>query len=111
LKDYGGKVTEEEKVVFVDHYLEQYRQYKDDLVSDIDDVIEISLTSNDFEVVSAVVMPSEKGRLSQFMNGLIKASSKEEIVDIDKLAVDVEKSISHLQRVKGLLEDYLINEK
>jgi hypothetical protein len=111
LKDYEGKATEEEKVVFVDHYLDQYRQYKDDLVSDIDDVVEISLTSNDFEVISAVVMPSEKGRLSQFMNGLLKASCKEEIVDIDKLAGDVEKSISHLQRVKGLLEDYLANEK
>jgi hypothetical protein len=109
VKEYGSPVSEEDKVVFVDHCLDQYETWRAGMLSDMDDVMQVALDSNTFEAVSSAVMPSEKGRLSQFMNGLIKANTEEGLVDVEKLVSDIKKAVSHLQRVNELLGDYLGN--
>lgn len=108
LKEYDGAVSEEEKVVFIDHYKAEYEQWKVNLVSDIDDVTEVALASDQQEEVLAAVLPSTKSRLSQFLQGIVKQNTDEEgKVNIRKVADEVTRSVDHLQRVKGLLDDYL----
>lgn len=107
LKHSDEPVTEQAKVAYVEGCKEEYERWKAGLVSDIDDVMEVGLSSNEVEVVSSVLLPSGKGRLSQFMNWLIKDNSTAGVVEIEVLALDVEKGIEHLQKVKRLIEDFL----
>lgn len=107
LKQYDGHVSEEEKVVYVENCQEEYKRWKAGLVDDITDVTEVALSSNEIEVVSSVLLPSGKGRLSQFVNWLIKDNTSEGLVAIEILGEQVETAIAHLEKVKKLVKDFL----
>jgi len=96
------------KQEYVEHFLRQYSEWKDNLVTDIEDVTEIILASASQADVLRAVYPTEKTPVRDYLKNVVKGNTGDDNnVDIRNAVDDLTLGIEQIEQAKKRLEDYL----